>query len=122
MFAPLSSVLPLIRLGRLRPLVVTTTRRSPAAPDIPTVSEAGLAGYEYDNWHGLAVPARTPGDVVMKIHEATISALKNPTIDRQLRELNYLPVGNSPEVFAAFIRAEIVKLSTVIQEIRKATR
>lgn len=100
-FAPLSSAAPLIRAGRLRPLAVTTAERNPAVPDYPTVAEGGLPGFEYVTWHGLVVPARTPKEVIARIHDAAVSVLKDPAISKQLREHNYILIGSQPDAFAA---------------------
>lgn len=116
-FGPLSSTLPLIRHGRLRLLAVTTTTRNPAVPEAPTVSEAGLPGYEYVNWNGLVVPARTPREVIARIHDATVSLLKDPAVSKTLREHNYVLVGSSPDAFGAYIKSEIARLGKVIAQI-----
>lgn len=117
-FAPLSSAAPLIRAGRLRPLAVTTAERNPAVPDYPTVAEGGLPGFEYVTWHGLVVPARTPKEVIARIHDAAVSVLKDPAISKQLREHNYILIGSQPDAFAAYFRSEIARLSKVISPLR----
>ena len=117
-FAPLSSAAPLIQHGRLRALAVTTAGRNPAVPDYPTVAEGGLPGFEYVTWHGLVVPARTPREVIAKLHDATVSVLRDPVLSKQLREHNYVLVGSQPDAFAAYIKSEIARLSKVISQLR----
>jgi tripartite-type tricarboxylate transporter receptor subunit TctC len=106
-FAPLSAVLPLVGQGRLRALAVSTAQRLPMLPDYPTVAEAGVPGYEFSCWYGLLVPAKTPRDTIAAIHGAVAKVLSNPTVQKRLADLGYLPVGNRPEEFAAHIKSQI---------------
>lgn len=118
MFAPPGSSLPHIQQRRLRPLAVTTPARFPALPDYPTVAEAGLPGYEFSNWYGLVAPAMTPREAITTLHGAVVTALRQPEVNKRLTDLGYIPVGNKPEEFAAYIGSEVARLAKVIQQSR----
>ena len=114
-FAPLAVALPHIQQQRLRPLAVTTARRVPLVAGLPTVAEAGVAGYESGNWYGLLVPAKTPKEIVAAIHDATISVLNNPAVSKRLGDLGYIPIGNQPDELSAHIRLEIARLGKIVR-------
>jgi tripartite-type tricarboxylate transporter receptor subunit TctC len=82
-------------------------------PDLPTVAEAGFPGTESGFWHGVMLPARTPRDIVAKVHEASLAALKRPETGKGLENIGYTIVGDTPEQFAAFIRQEMDKWKKV---------
>ncbi len=110
------SALPVIKDGRLRALAVTTPRRAKAAPELPTVAEAGLPGYESSGWNGLAGPAAMPASVVAKINADVLRVLRNPEVQRALESIGYETSGdNTPEMFTRHIRAEIDKWSNLIR-------
>jgi tripartite-type tricarboxylate transporter receptor subunit TctC len=116
MFAPIVAVLPHVKNGRLKALAVTSGARSAAAPDLPTLAESGLAGYEISSWFGLFVPSSTPAAVVDKLHRETVKALKAPdTVERFARE-GAEPVGSSPAEFDKYVRNEYVKFTKVIKD------
>jgi tripartite-type tricarboxylate transporter receptor subunit TctC len=117
-FAPLATALPLIQQGRLRVLAVTTARRIPMMPDLPTIAESGFSGYALNNWYGLMVPAKTPRELIATIRGAAITALNLPGVTRRFVDLGYTAVGDQPEEFAAHIRSEIDKLGKLIKELR----
>lgn len=108
--------LPHVQAGRIRGLAVTTARRSPAAPNLPTLQEAGVPGYEASSWFGLLAPAGTPKDIVQKLFTETARILKLPDVHERLSALGAAPVGGTPEEFAAFIRNEQAKWRKVIQQ------
>lgn len=116
MFAPFANCHPYARQGRVRMLAMTGPRRSPAAPDVPTPAEAGLAQYDFDAWYGMLVPARTPRAIVETLHDAVVAALRKPALEARLLDLGYVPVGSTPQAFADHIRSEIVKLGRVIRD------
>ena len=114
-FAPISTSLPHIRQGKLRPLAVTSAKRMALLAEKPTVAELGYPGYEVGNWHGLAVPAGTPKEAIAVINKAAMSALKNPTLTKRLEGLGFIPAGSSPEQFTAYIKLQIETLGKVIR-------
>jgi tripartite-type tricarboxylate transporter receptor subunit TctC len=107
--------LPQVKAGKIRALAVTGSKRSPAAPELPTVAEAGLKGYDAAAWFGLFAPAGTPEEVVARISAETQRILSLPDIRDRLLALGAQPAGNSPEDFARFVAAEIAKWARVIQ-------
>ena len=114
-FASLAPAIPLIQQGRIRALAVTTAKRLTTLPEYPTVAEAGYPDYQYQNWYGILVPARTPKETIAAIYAAAISALKNPTVSKRLTDLGYLTVGDQPEEFATSIKAEIATMAKLIK-------
>jgi tripartite-type tricarboxylate transporter receptor subunit TctC len=116
MFSPIGPVLPVVREGKLRALAVTSLRRSPAVPELPTIAEAGLPGFESTSWNGLLVPARTPAAIVRKLHLETVKSLALPDVRAKLADLGLEGIGSSPDEFAAVIRSEIPKWTKVIKE------
>jgi tripartite-type tricarboxylate transporter receptor subunit TctC len=116
MFAPIVSALPHVKAGRLRALAVTSGARSAAAPELPTLAESGLTGYEISSWFGLFVPSSTPAAVVDKLQRETAKALKLPdTVDRLARE-GAEPVGSTPANFDKYVRSEYTKFTKVIKD------
>ncbi len=115
-FDNMPSVLPYIRGGKLRGLAVTGSKRSPAMPELPTIAEAGVPGYESLSWSGIAVPAGTPRDVVMRLNREIGGVLGAGDVRQKLIELGADPVGGPPEAFAAHVRAEREKWSRLIRE------
>jgi len=105
--------MPQIRAGRIRPLGITSLQRSAAAPDIPTVSEAGVPGFESLQWYGALVPAQTPREVVARLHTELVRVLALPEIRERLLIDGIDPIGDTPEHFAGYIREELVKWAKV---------
>lgn len=103
------------RAGRLRALAVTGPKRTPAAPEIPTVAEAGVPGYEVTTFYGVSVPAKTPRPVIDRLHAAIVKVLNAPDIRDRLKGLGAEPVGNTPEQYTAFMQNEIAKWTKVIR-------
>jgi tripartite-type tricarboxylate transporter receptor subunit TctC len=116
MFSPASSVLAQIKSGRLRALAVTTAVRLPSLPELPTVAESGLPGFETVTWFGFVVPAATARDIVGKLNSEIVKVLAQPEIRRQFAAQGIDVIGGTPEQFAAYIRAEIAKWARVIKE------
>ena len=114
-FATTPSVIAHIKSGKIRGLAVTTAQRSPSTPDLPTMSEAGVSGYEAGTWYGLLVPTGTSRDIVMRLHDESIKLLKQPDVKERLDTAGFELIGNSPEQFATFIRSEIAKWAKVIK-------
>ncbi len=115
MFATTSGVMGFLKNGQVRPLAVTTLKRSAILPDIPTMDEAGLPGFEATTWHGLVAPAGTPKDIIDTLHRATVEALKDPGVQQKLADLGIDIVGGTPEEFGAYIKSEIPKWAGVIK-------
>jgi tripartite-type tricarboxylate transporter receptor subunit TctC len=115
MFVSNVSALPHVKSGKLKALAVTGRTRSPAAPEVPTVAESGLAGYEVYGWYGIAAPARTPRSVIDRLHAEVAQIARDPKMKARLAGQGLDLVGNSPEEFDAFIRAEVGKWAEVLK-------
>ena len=116
MFDNMPSAIQHVRGGKLRPLAVTTAKRSPELPDVPTIAEAGVPGYEATSWFGLLAPAATPPEIVNKIDAALIKIYANPELRKKIVDQGAEPVVEKPEQFAAFIKAETAKWGKVVRE------
>jgi tripartite-type tricarboxylate transporter receptor subunit TctC len=116
MFNLISSSLPLARSGQLRALAVATLDRVPIAPELPTISEAGVPGFDVSSWIGLFVPAKTPAAIVSKLSADTAAAVTEPTAKRKLEEMGVVGVGSTPAELAAYFKAEIDKWGPVIKD------
>src|SRR5579871_379469 len=115
-FANISNVVPLARQGKLRMLAITSIRRSPLVPELPTMAEQGYPGFEAVPWFGLVAPAGTPQEIVDKLHAETVKTLALPEVRKKFDELGIEPVGNTPAEFAAVIRKEIPEWAKVIKD------
>jgi len=115
MFATAASVIGLIKSGKVRPLAVTTLKRTELLPDIPTVAELGIPGFEATTWHGLVAPAGVSSEVVGTLHFAVETALKDPDVRASLADLGVDIIGSTPKEFDAYIKAEIPKWSAVVK-------
>jgi tripartite-type tricarboxylate transporter receptor subunit TctC len=116
---PIMSIsLPQVQAGKLRGLGVSTRERTRLAPQLPTIAESGLPGYEIVGWNGLIAPARTPAAVVQKINTEINRVLRSPETVQRLGQSSYDPAGdrNSPEQFTEFVRAEIAKFAKLVKE------
>ena len=107
---------PQVKAGKIRALAVSPARRSPALPEVPTVAEAGVPGYDSGAWFGLVAPANTPKDLVAKLSRETARILKLPDVSARLADLGAESVGGTPEQFSAHIKAEIAKWAKVIRD------
>ncbi|MES2243649.1 MAG: tripartite tricarboxylate transporter substrate binding protein [Pseudomonadota bacterium] len=106
-FAPLASVLPLVKDGKLQALAVSTPARSPSLPQVPTTVEAGVAGSDYTFWVGMIVASSTPAPVVKRLHEEALKAMASPEVKERMNKLGAEPFPLSVEAFNAFIRTEV---------------
>ena len=104
-FPTMPSAMPFIKSGKLRPIAVTSAKRSPAAADIPTIAESGLPGYEATSWYGILAPARTPAQIVAQLHEVLVSVIGAPDMKDKLAAQGLDPVGNTPQQFTAVIKS-----------------
>jgi tripartite-type tricarboxylate transporter receptor subunit TctC len=115
MFDNLTSISPHVKSGKLRGLGVSSLRRSPVFPDIPTISEAGVPGYETNAWGGLVAPAGTSREIVMRVNAEMNRALQAPTLRERYAQIDAEPVGGTPEQFAEYVKAETVKWADVVK-------
>jgi tripartite-type tricarboxylate transporter receptor subunit TctC len=115
MFGSAPPSIPHVKAGRLRALAFTGAKRSPQLPDVPTMDEAGLKGYEMSGWYGIYAPARTPRAIIVRLNEALVAALKTREIRERLAAITMVPIGSSPDEFAAFLKADIVKYATIVK-------
>jgi tripartite-type tricarboxylate transporter receptor subunit TctC len=120
MFSPASTVLAFIKDGRVRALATTESKRTNAAPELPTISEAALPGYDAGLWFGILGPAGMPKPIIDKISNATNSALKDPDVLKQLTTQGLDARGGSPEEFALFIKTETDRWARVIRQMDAA--
>jgi tripartite-type tricarboxylate transporter receptor subunit TctC len=115
LFATLVTALPHMKTGKIRGLAVTTRDRAPMAPELPTIAEAALPGFEANNWDGMLLPASTPRAVVAKVNRDTLRVLSLPEVRDFLSAQGALPTPSTPEAFAAYLQSEIDKWRGVIQ-------
>jgi tripartite-type tricarboxylate transporter receptor subunit TctC len=115
-FSTVVSSLPHVKSGRLRGLAVTSAKRTPAAPEFPTVAESGLPGYEAVSWYGVLAPAGTPRDILMRLNMEIVRALKLPEVRQLMLAQGAEPVSESPEQFAALIKSDIAKWGDVVKK------
>ena len=116
MFNNIGAVMPLIQGGQLRALGVTSLKRAAELPDVPTVSEAGVPGFEVVGWYALFVPAKTPAAVIQKLHADTVTALADSATKTRLEGLGVGVIGSSPEELRAYLKAEMDKWGVIIKE------
>lgn len=111
----ISSVVPHLKSGRMRALAVSGAKRSPAAPELPTVAESGVPGYEFDVWYGMLFPAATPRAIVNKASSGINRVLKNRSLAQRFAAVGLDPAGTTPDEFAKLIRSEIAKWRKVVE-------
>lgn len=116
MFDNMPSAIQHVRSGKLVPLAVTTAKRSPELPNVPTIAEAGVPGYEATLWFGMFAPAGTPAPVLAKLNAAIVKVLAQPDVKKKINEQGAEVYSETPEQFAAFIQAESVKWGKVVKE------
>jgi len=115
LFNGLTSAMPLIKNGKLRALAVTSIARTGSLPDMPTLDELGLRGFQAVAWNGLNAPARTPQDIINRVNADVLKVVKSSELVDRLRAEGSDPVGNTPEQYRVFLRDEIAKWAKVIQ-------
>jgi tripartite-type tricarboxylate transporter receptor subunit TctC len=116
MFNNIGAVLPLIQADKLRGLGVTTAKRTPAAPQLAPIAELGVPGFDVSSWYALFAPAKTPPEVVKKLHADAVAALSDPVTKQRLEQLGVVVVASSPAELAAFLKREMDKWGPVIRE------
>lgn len=112
----IAPLVPLMKEGQVRGIAVTTAKRSPAMPDMPTLAESGLAGFDVSGWYAFFVPAKTPPAIIKKMHADTATALAEPKIKGRLEELGLFVVGSTPDDLGGFLKAEMTKWEPIIKE------
>lgn len=115
MFGSVTSSLPHVKAGKLRALGVSTLKRLPTMPQLPTVSESGLPGFEVTVWYGMLAPAGTPRSIIMRVNSIVVAALKNPDMQLRLSAQGAQAIGNTPEQFETQVRSDLVKWARVIK-------
>ena len=116
-FATMPSAITYVRNGRLRGIAVTTAKRSPTAPEFPTVAEAGVPGYEAGSWYGLVAPAGTPKDIVARLNTEAGKALKQPDLKKTFDTAGLETLPSTPEEYEAFTRSEVAKWGKVVKTV-----
>jgi tripartite-type tricarboxylate transporter receptor subunit TctC len=115
MFSNMLAIMQHVHSGRFRALAVTGLKRVPGAPDVPTIAEAGLPGYEVTGWYGLLAPAGTPKEIVARLSTLTAAAIRTPEVAKRYASEGADPVGSTPEEFAEVIAHDLVKWAKVIK-------
>jgi tripartite-type tricarboxylate transporter receptor subunit TctC len=113
---PMLSSLPLARAGRIKALAITSTKRQAAAPEIPTVEESGLPGFDFSSWYGLWGPKDLPPDIAAKLQTGIAEVLKMPDVQTRLSALGFEPIGSTPDQFTSFIASEMEKYGKIIHD------
>jgi len=116
MFSTMPPALPHVKDGKLRALAVTSAKRSPAAPDLPTLDEIALPGFEANTWHGVVVPAGTPATIVARLNREIVAILHLPDVVERFSSQGAEALGSTPEEFAAYIRSETLKWAKVVRD------
>jgi tripartite-type tricarboxylate transporter receptor subunit TctC len=116
MFDSMPSSAGAVREGRLRALAVTTAGRQSAFPELPTIAEAGVPGYEISTWYGIWAPARTPPEIVSRLHAAIAKALRGEEAKEKMAALGAQPVADAPEAFGRFVRAEYERWGRLVRD------
>ncbi len=115
MFDNIPSALPHIKAGKLRALATTGTKRDPALPDLPTIAESGVPGYDSGVWFGLTVPAATPKDVIAKLNDASNKGIKAPEFVKRMTDLGYNIMGGTPEQMADLLKVEVARWGPIVK-------
>jgi tripartite-type tricarboxylate transporter receptor subunit TctC len=116
MMSSLLPAMPQVKAGRLRALAVTSAKRTPVLPDLPTIAESGMPGFETTSWHGILVPARTPKTIAARLHDELVKMLAQPDVRARFTSEGIDAIGNTPHEFATYIHAETVKYAKVIRQ------
>jgi tripartite-type tricarboxylate transporter receptor subunit TctC len=115
-FNNIAPIVPLMQQGQLRALAVTSAQRTPAAPDLPTMTEAGLPGFEVSGWYAVFVPAKTPPAIAAKMHADTVATLTEPAIKARLEQLGLFVIGSTPAELGQFLKSEMDKWGPLIKD------
>ena len=115
MFGTVVALVPHIQAGKLRALAVTSRHRSALLPEVPSLAESGLPDYEAGSWYGVMAPAGTPREIVERLHDAIVSALKAPDVAQRLAAEGAIVIGGTPAEFAAHLKAELARVGKVVR-------
>ncbi|HTH33570.1 MAG TPA: tripartite tricarboxylate transporter substrate-binding protein [Xanthobacteraceae bacterium] len=113
---PMLSSLPQVQGGRIKALAITSLKRQPAAPDIPTVEESGLPGFEFVSWYGLWGPKDLPAAITAKLQSGVAAVLAEPEVKARLTTLGFEAIGSAPDEFAKYIESEMAKYGKIIHD------
>jgi len=116
MFDNVSSILPHVKAGSVRGLAATTARHIQAAPELPTIAEAAVPGFDVSSWFGLFAPAKTPPEILARMNADSVAALQHPAVKPRLEELGAEIVGSTPQALAAHLQSEMDKWGPVIRD------
>ena len=116
MFNAMPAAMPHVHNGRLRALAVTTAKRSRGAPEVPTIAESGLQGYDLSSWNGFLAPAGAPRAVITRLRDEVVKALQIADVNKRLVSIGADPSGNTPEEFAAIMRADLARMARLVKE------
>jgi len=117
LFSATGAVLPMAKAGKLKMMGVSGVKRFPPLPDVPTVAEQGLPGYDYMGWYAALTTARVPKDILVKLHADMVKALRSPDVIERLNQYGFEPVGNTPEEFTALVQSEMAKWGKVLKAV-----
>ena len=116
LIATQSTSLPFVKEGKLRALAITNSARSEGWPDVPTLAEQGVTGYDFPYWNGLFVAKGTPDKIVRDLHRAVLAALAEPDVKERFKQLGLVAVGNAPEEFREIVRRDVEKYRRIVKE------
>ena len=119
-FDTITPVLPHIKAGKLRALAVTTNKRSAALPDVPTLDEAGLKGFNLGTWFGILAPAATPKDIVLRLNSELVKIVNSPDFRKKMEDIGAEPVGNTPEQMARQIAEDTERFAKLVKDAKVA--
>jgi tripartite-type tricarboxylate transporter receptor subunit TctC len=114
-FASTPGAMPLVKAGRLKALAISSAKRIPKLPDLPTISESGVPGYEASVWYGIAAPAKTPTEIVARLYKESAAVLQDREMLEKMDTNDFVPTVMNPEQFGAFIKSEIEKWGKVVK-------
>ena len=115
-FDTVTPVLPHIKAGKLRALAVTTARRSTALPDVPTLDEAGLKGFDIGTWFGVLAPAATPKDILTRLNTEMVKVIQSPEFRKRMEEIGAEPIGNSADQMSQQVKSETEKFAKLVKD------
>lgn len=117
LFTATGAALPMVRAGKLRMMGVTSLKRSALLPDVPTIAEQGLRGYDYLGWYGVLAPAKVPKEILGKLHAGMAKAVRSPDVVERFAQFGFEPSGNTPEEFTALVKSEMARWGKLLRAI-----